>query len=131
MDKIQLKDEPRLTVKKLKRKIPGDAQIKEIVNQHLQAIEDRIIDTAKNFQSFTIYELPYNISVAGLSLLQSQKLVYYKIMKQLEKGNFNVKLKLVLKDNGKKASHLHISWNICDDFYEFGEVDDYLSKHRI
>lgn len=121
----------RLTARNLKKIVKSDVILEGAVSDHLRAIRDGIKSQAKIFRSKLVYKLPYNFQVAGMNLANSQSVLYFKIMKQLEDDGFTVKLKCESDDDNFTNNYLIVTWVLSDTSGDIDEINRYIQEHMV
>lgn len=121
----------RLTAKNLKKIVKSDVILEGAVSDHLRAIREGIKSQAKVFRSKLVYKLPYNFSVVGMNLVDSQSILYFKIMKQLEDDGFTVKLKCESDDDNFTNNYLIVTWVLSDTSGNIDEIKRYIQDHMV
>ncbi len=116
-----------VTVKQLSSAIVKNKDIDSFVRDQLRAIDVILIKTrAKWGHNLIKYEISNIFNFLGLEREQAEKIVYSKIMKNLEKRGFTVKIKL-----GHDKSTMYITWITGIENGDESELNSYLIKRTI
>ena len=116
-----------VTVNLLNRSVVKNRDLDVVVKDHLRSIDAALLRcTTKWGKNLIKYDISNSFNFVGLERVQAEKIIYTKIIRNLEKRNFTVKIIL-----GHMKSSLYISWETGIEQLDMNELDKYLIKHTI
>lgn len=116
-----------VTIPLLNRSVVKNKDLDTIVKDHLRAIDACLLRSTSKWGTNTIkYVISNAFNFQGLERVEAEKIIYSKIIRELEKKQFKVKIL-----TGHKMCTLYISWETGIDQVNMEELDRYLAKHMI
>lgn len=94
-----------ITADRLRSQTSSTQFIDKYVKDILSAIQDRILDANRNSRTCILFGAPVNFDVPDMDNTDASVMIYYKVIRHLEKNGFDVKCEMT-----KSETRFIINW---------------------
>lgn len=106
------------------QKKANTGQVREEIDNILKTLESVIVNAHEQRASVVNHELPTNFAISNMSLPDAQRVIYSSVIEELEKRQFNVKIKL-----NPTSTFITVSWISMYDKQELERMSKVIASH--
>jgi hypothetical protein len=115
-----------ITADEVKRNCSSNQLLDIETNKLLKAIQSEILESSKNGLTQVVVPIPTNFSVPNVSNQTAQTIIYHRLIKEIEKNGFRVRLSM-----GEGTVTYCIEWDTKKDSKDLKNMRELIASRMI
>ena len=113
-----------INAEQIQKTCSGLQSVESEIKTLLKTIQSEILENSKNGSTCVVVPIPTNFSIVNMSNQTAQTVIYHRLIEELEKRGFNVKIEM----NTSSVKYT-IRWDPLGENIDLTEMRTFIAAH--